>query len=94
MHGGSSVLAGLSAGLMAAAAVSISSSLSDVALNGVESVRVAFRLEIHVYHISQSLDSHETNGTRESWAYVVTGVPSDEIEEEIGRYNRESVSPE
>ena len=64
---------------MAAAAVSISSFLSAVALNGVESVRVAFRLGVHVDHVSQSLESHEIDGTRESWAYVVTGVSSEEI---------------
>lgn len=77
---------------MAAAAVSISSCLSDVALNGVESVRVAFRLGVHVDHVSQSLESREADGTRESWAYVVTGVSSEEIRAEIGRYNEESVS--
>ena len=77
---------------MAAAAVSISSCLSDVALNGIESVRIAFRLGIHVDHISQSLESLEADGTRESWAYVVTGVSSEEIRAEIGRYNEESVS--
>lgn len=92
LHRSSSVLAGLSIGLVAAAAVSISSCLSDAALNGVESVRVAFRLGIHVDNISQSLEVCEAEGPRESWAYVVTGVSLEEIQKEVARYNSDSVS--
>lgn len=77
---------------MAAAAVSISSSLSDLALNGVESVRVSFRLGIHVDGVSQSLECREANSTPESWAYVVTGVSAEEVKREIEQYNKESVN--
>ena len=91
-HQSGTILCGLSVGLVAAAAISISRHLSDVALNGVESVRVAFRLGVHVAHVSQFLESYEAGSTPESWAYVVTGVPLEVIREEIGRYNKESVS--
>lgn len=85
-------LTGLSIGLLAAAAVSVSSSLAEIALNGVESVRIAFRLGVHVDGVSQSLESRKAADTPESWAYVVTGLPVEEIREEIERYNKESVS--
>lgn len=77
---------------MAAAAVSISSSLSDIALNGAESVRVSFRLGVHVDGVSQSLECREANSTPQSWAYVVTGVSTEEVKIEIEQYNEESVS--
>ena len=92
LHQNSSVLTGLSIGLMSAAAVSISTCLSDIALNGIESVRLAFRLGVHVDRISQSLESYEADCTRESWAYVVTGISLEVIQEEITRFNEESVS--
>lgn len=86
------MITGLSVGLIAAAAATISASLPDFALNGVESVRIAFRLGVHVDGVSQSLESLEADGTRESWAYVVTGVSSEEVQKEISQYNSESVS--
>lgn len=78
--------------MLAAAAVSVSSSLAEIALNGVESVRIAFRLGVHVDGVSQSLESREAADRPESWAYVVTGLPVEGIGEEIERYNKESVS--
>lgn len=77
---------------MAAAAVSISSNLLDIALNGVESVRVSFRFGIHVDSVSQSLECREANGTPESWSYVVIGISAEEVKKEIEQYNKESVN--
>ena len=78
--------------MIAAAAVSVSSSLADIALNGVESIRVAFRLGVHVDGVSQSLESREAGDAFESWAYVVTGVAEETVQKEIKQYNEESVS--
>ena len=92
LHQSSNTLAGLSIGLLAAAAVSISSTLSDIALNGVESVRISFRLGVHVDGVSQSLECREANGALETWAFVVTGVSAEEVKKELEQYNKESVS--
>lgn len=73
---------------MAAATVSISSNLSDIALNGVESVRISFRIGVHVDSVSQSLECREANSAPESWAYVVTGVSAEEVKKEIEQYNK------
>ena len=84
-------LSGLSIGLFAAAAISVSDSLADVASNGVESVRVAFRLGIHVDGVSGRLESRDEDGTYGSWAYVLTGLTIAKVQEELDRYNTESV---
>ena len=85
-------LSGLSIGILSAAAVAVSSSLADLAYFGVESVRVAFRMGIHVDHVSQSLEAREPDSSPKSWAYVVTGVTADVVQQELDRFNRETVS--
>jgi hypothetical protein len=78
--------------LFAAAAVSVSTSISDVAINGVESVRVAFRLGIHVNDVSERLEARDQDGNYDSWAYVLTGLSVAKVQEELDKYNIESVS--
>jgi asperthecin polyketide synthase len=85
-------LTALSVGLLSAAAVAVSASISDLAFYGVESVRVAFRMGIHVQRVSQFLQAREPDSPPESWAYVVAGVTSDVIQEELDRFNHETVS--
>ncbi|KAI1372121.1 beta-ketoacyl synthase domain-containing protein [Hypoxylon crocopeplum] len=80
---GASYLSGLSIGLLSAAAVSASSSLFDLAQSGSESVRVAFRLGIHVDRVSQNLESRDAEGNLDSWAYVVTGLSAADIQKEL-----------
>ncbi|KAJ5907011.1 uncharacterized protein N7473_003927 [Penicillium subrubescens] len=70
-------LTGLSVGLLSGAAVATSTSLSDLAYYGVESVRIAFRMGIHVDRVSQSLESRESDSSPKAWAYVVTGVSAE-----------------
>lgn len=62
-------------------------------MTGPESVRIAFRLGVHVDSVSQSLESREPDGSmNDSWAYVVTGVPVQEIQKELDQFNAETVS--
>jgi hypothetical protein len=84
-------LAGLGIGLLAASALSLSTSLPELALAGSESVRVAFRLGVHVDSVSQSLEARESDGTLSSWAYVVTGLAQSDIQKELDRFNSETV---
>ncbi|MCJ1382994.1 hypothetical protein MMC17_006107 [Xylographa soralifera] len=90
----STTLSGLSIGLLAAAAVSVSTSLTELALTGTESVRVAFRLGTHVDGISQSLEPRELEGPLSSWAYVVTGVEAKVVQTELDQFNAENSNPE
>ncbi|KAJ5089210.1 polyketide synthase [Penicillium argentinense] len=87
-------LAGLSIGILSAAAVAVSQTLFDLAKYGVESVRIAFRMGIHVDHVSQSLEAREPEGPPKSWAYVVTGVSADVIQQELDRFNKETSNPQ
>ncbi|KAJ5177089.1 Type I Iterative PKS [Penicillium canariense] len=87
-------LSGLSIGLLSAAAVAVSTSLSDLACYGVESVRIAFRMGIHVDGVSQYLESCEPDSSPKSWAYVVTGVSAENVQQELDRFNRDTMSPE
>lgn len=90
--GARTTISGLSIGLFAAAAISVSDSVAAAAINGVESVRVAFRLGIHVDSISGTLEARDQDGAYGSWAYVVTGLSVAKVQEELDRYNTESVS--
>lgn len=89
---GDSTLAGLSIGLFAGAAVSLSRSLADLAKNGSEAVRVAFRLGVYVDDISRKLESSHPDGIPQSWAHVVTAMSKDKVQAEVERYNAEAVS--
>ena len=84
-------LAGLSIGLLAGAAVAVSSSIAELVRAGAESVRISFRLGIYVDNISKSLDSCGGEGSLESWAYVVTGLDVEDVESEIDKYNNGTV---
>lgn len=92
LHTNGTILSGLSIGLLSAATVAASTSMSDLANVGTEAVRVGFRMGIHVDQVSRSLEAREPDNSPESWAYVVTGVTSDVIQQELDRFNKETVS--
>ncbi|KAB5566229.1 hypothetical protein GE09DRAFT_730960 [Coniochaeta sp. 2T2.1] len=91
-HRHSSRLVGLSIGLMTAAAISVSSSLSDLSRAGVESARIAFRIAVHVERVSRLIEPRAEDEQPSSWAYVVTGLTEDEVQKEVDGFNAASVS--
>ncbi|DAA75798.1 TPA_exp: putative Polyketide synthase [Trichophyton benhamiae CBS 112371] len=91
---GESVLAGLSIGILAAAAVALSSGLSDVAKAGAEAVRVSFRLGVYVADISAKLEAPQSDGTLSSWAHVVTEMTEASVQDELKQFNTDTHSPE
>ncbi|EFR03594.1 conidial yellow pigment biosynthesis polyketide synthase [Nannizzia gypsea CBS 118893] len=88
------LLAGLSIGILAAAAVALSSSLADVSKNGAEAVRVSFRLGIYVADISSKLETPQSDGTLKSWAHVVTEMTQASVQDELNQFNTDTHSPE
>ncbi|KAK8117734.1 polyketide synthase [Apiospora kogelbergensis] len=94
LHHAATSLAGLSVGILAAAGVSVSTSLSDLVQTGVESARIAWRLGVHVNAKSQLLESAQNEGSPDSWAYVVTGLGVQEIQKELDVINSKSGHPE
>ncbi|KAJ5716446.1 polyketide synthase [Penicillium malachiteum] len=91
--GSGTTICGLSIGLLTAAALAVSSSISCLAYYGVESVRVAFRMAIYVDHVSQSLEAREPDTPPKTWAYVITGIKADVVQQELDRYNVETSTP-
>lgn len=55
-------------------------------------MRIAFRMGIHVDRVSQSLEAREPDSNPKTWAYVVTGVSAEIIQQELDRFNKETVS--
>jgi hypothetical protein len=87
-------LAAMSIGLFAGAACAISSSLSELAYTGAESVRLAFRFCVHVDQISEQLEPRGAETELRCWAYVVTGLSEADVQKELDRYNAETHSSE
>ncbi|CCU75801.1 polyketide synthase [Blumeria hordei DH14] len=82
------VVAGIRVGMFAAVAIATSSSIIDLASIGPESVRMAFRLQIHVDQISRLIESPpSTQGKLQNWAYTITQTSEADILEEISRFN-------
>lgn len=87
-------LAGLGIGLLATAAVSLSSTLTDIPVAGAEVVRLAFRLGVLVDDVSQNLQARELadGGPPDSWAYVLPNVASGEVQQELDAIHAKGVS--
>ncbi|KAL9094769.1 MAG: hypothetical protein Q9165_003040 [Trypethelium subeluteriae] len=90
---GQTTLAGLSIGLLAGAAIALSTSLSDITRNGAESVRVSFRLGVYVDDLSRKLEAPHPDGILQSWAHVVTEMSQDGVQGELDHFNVESGIP-
>ncbi|OJJ08490.1 hypothetical protein ASPVEDRAFT_89706 [Aspergillus versicolor CBS 583.65] len=88
------ILAGLSIGILAGAAVSLSSNVADVAKVGPESVRVSFRLGVYVAGISSKLEAPQSDGTLQSWAHVITEMTQDAVQHELSQFNEGVNNPE
>ncbi|KAH8810943.1 putative polyketide synthase [Xylogone sp. PMI_703] len=76
-------LTGLGIGLLASAAVSLSSKLADLPLAGTDAVRLAFRLGIHVQQVSENLEARDLSESPDTWAYVVHNVDPAAAQEEL-----------
>ncbi|KAF2118833.1 putative polyketide synthase [Lophiotrema nucula] len=86
------VLAGLGIGLLASTALSLATTLDDVVVLGVQLLRVAFRLGVHVMNVSRSLEA-ASDGHSDSWAYVVYGVTPQDVEKELANIHKQTNIP-
>jgi hypothetical protein len=80
---------GLSSGLIAAAAASslpVGGSCIPVA---VEAVRVAFRLGVHVYEVSEYL--HPAGGNTDTWSVRVSGGTEAELKAKLVNFHTRTV---
>lgn len=86
-HSVDACLAGLGAGLLMTAAVSLAPTLGDIPVVGAEVVRVAFRLVVLVDQVSQNLQPKPVEGTGDSWAYIVPGVGAEDVQKEVDAFH-------
>ncbi|RAQ99349.1 ketoacyl-synt-domain-containing protein [Stemphylium lycopersici] len=92
----SACLAGLGIGLLAAPALSLARTMSDIASLGAEVLRQAFRLGVLVHQVSQNLhhdDIHEDT-TLDSWAYVVPNVVAQQVQQRLDERHKKERTPE
>ncbi|KAF3762998.1 hypothetical protein M406DRAFT_261577 [Cryphonectria parasitica EP155] len=78
-------VAGLGIGLLAAAATSLATTISELPQTGAEAIRLAFRLGVLVQEVSHNLhaSSWADGGPLDSWAYVLPNANADEVQHEL-----------
>lgn len=86
-------IAALGIGLLSAAALSSSTTLTELASNGSNSVLLTFRMGIYVGNFSKDLDVLEPGENSESWAYVVQNVDLDAVRTELDDWNQDGGGP-
>lgn len=92
---GTSTLAGLGCGLLAASAVAASRTPDHLAANGAKRVRIAFRLVIHGYEVSSILEALgvDADATENSgWAYVAPEPSAEDVQTVLDPYSKRVVS--
>lgn len=87
-------LTGMGTGLLAASAVAMAGTLSDLALTGAQVMRLVFRLGVIVSEISQHLHPAEPGATTDSWAYVLANVSPEQVQRELDTVQQAVVVPE
>ncbi|KAF2234159.1 putative polyketide synthase [Viridothelium virens] len=89
---GTSLLAGLGIGLLVSTAVSVSTSLDDLVTSGVEVLRIAFRLGLHVRDVSLNLEAPDGESS-DSWAWCIYGLTANDAQEELDRIQERDAIP-
>ncbi|KUI69031.1 Conidial yellow pigment biosynthesis polyketide synthase [Cytospora mali] len=87
-------LTGLGIGLLAASAVSMVRTLSDLAVVGAQAVRHAFRLGVFVAEVSHNLHPNDESSSPDSWAYVLADVSADHVQKELDTVQENKKIPE
>ncbi|KAK4208426.1 hypothetical protein QBC37DRAFT_379096 [Rhypophila decipiens] len=92
----STCLAGLGIGLLASAALSLATTVSDLAVTGAQVVRQAFRLGVLVDEVSRNLQPRDPTekGHPDSWAYVLPDVKAEQVQHELDAIREKEKTPE
>ncbi|KAF2133650.1 ketoacyl-synt-domain-containing protein, partial [Dothidotthia symphoricarpi CBS 119687] len=88
-------LAGLGIGLLAAPALSLASTVADLAVVGTQVLRQAFRLGVLVNQVSQNLQHRDlTEDTSlDSWAYVLSNVSAEQVQQQLDAMHQKQCTP-
>ncbi|KAJ0120535.1 hypothetical protein J7T55_015264 [Diaporthe amygdali] len=90
------VLTGLGMGLLASAALALSSTVADLPLAGAQVIRQAFRLGVMVDEVSQHLQprNEEAGGHPDSWAYVLPDTTAEQAQKALEELQKVQSTPE
>lgn len=83
---------GLSAGLLAAAAVALAPATPALIPLAVEVVLIAFRIGLYVRSIASHLDVSTTQDSDASWSYAVPGMTEDQEQTALAIFHKEKVT--
>ena len=76
-------LTALGVGLLSATAVSLSDEIADLPFYGAEAIRIAFRMGVHIQHVSQQLQARDLTDAPDTWAYVLHNVDPGHAQQEL-----------
>lgn len=81
-------------GLLASAALALSSTVADLPLAGAQVIRQAFRLGVMVDEVSQHLQprNDEAGGHPDSWAYVLPDTTAEQAQNALEELQKVQVS--
>ena len=86
-----SCVVGISAGLLAAAAVAMSPEITALIPLAVEVILIAFRVGRHVRRTARHVENANTNEDPESWSYAIAGMTEAEGQTMLTSFNQEKV---
>jgi len=87
-----SCLLGLGVGVLVAAAVGLSPSISDLPEVGAEVVRLVFRCAFHVDRVARTLDVFDPNSPPNNWIYVILNESEQAVSDQLEAAKLASVS--
>ncbi|GES60202.1 polyketide synthase [Aspergillus terreus] len=88
-----SCFTGIGPGLLAAAAVAASLTLSDLPKLGREMIRVALRFGMVTDEVTQSIEPREPGGRSEGISVMLIDVPEETVQKELDAFNKSTRNP-
>lgn len=76
---------------MAAAAVTVSPTLSELPKLGAEAIRIVFRMGVLVHQTSQCIEAQEPESEPHSWAAAVMDLEEETVRKELEIFNVSTV---
>lgn len=82
---------GLSAGLLAAAAVALSPTIPALMPLAVEAVLISFRLGLHIKNTASNIEISPAHDDDSSWSYVIPGRTQAEAQDALDTFHQDKV---
>ncbi|KAL4876856.1 hypothetical protein BJY04DRAFT_231310 [Aspergillus karnatakaensis] len=87
------VVTGLGLGFLAATAVVAAPSLTDLPQVAADVVRIAMRVGLVVYGMSQDLEPQDLDASPQSWTTLIKGLGEEVVQRELDRFHESTGTP-